>query len=61
MKIARCAQSIPDFPGGCLPPLDAGRRSYKPDPVQQKALDVSMAFFGKHLKHADRATAAPWD
>lgn len=28
--------------------------AYKPDPIQQKAFEVVMAFFDKHLKHAHR-------
>ena len=33
--------------------------SYKPDPIQQKAWDVYMAFFDKHLKHTHRPTTSP--
>ena len=33
--------------------------SYKPDPIQEKAWDVYMAFFDKHLKHAHGAAGAP--
>jgi len=33
--------------------------SYKPDPIQEKAWDVYMAFFDRHLKHTHGATSAP--
>ena len=32
--------------------------SYKPDPIQQKAFDVVMNFFDKHLKHSHTKTSA---
>ena len=32
--------------------------SFKPDPIQEKAWDVYMAFFDKHLKHAHGTTGA---
>ena len=32
--------------------------SYKPDPIQQQAWDVYMAFFDKHLKHTHAATGS---
>ncbi len=31
--------------------------SYRPDPIQQKAFEIVMAFFDKHLKHAHQRTA----
>ena len=31
---------------------------YEPDPIQQKAFDLVMAFFDKHLKHAHRTTTS---
>lgn len=30
--------------------------SYRPDPIQQKAFDVIMQFFDKHLKHAHQTS-----
>ena len=33
--------------------------SYKPDPIQEKAWDVYMAFFDKHLKHTHGTGSAP--
>jgi dienelactone hydrolase len=33
--------------------------SYKPDPIQEKAWDVYMAFFDKHLKHTHGTAVAP--
>lgn len=31
--------------------------SFQPDPIQQKAFDMMMAFFDKHLKHSHKATS----